>query len=90
MAYNEFGKLLKQLMEGEAIVYISDFISSSMVKYDKVSVYSARDYSLYYTVQNLSDIFIKRQYTSLLYRSEDESDNAVVIDRAGLTRFSKP
>ncbi|XP_025406452.1 uncharacterized protein LOC112680523 [Sipha flava] len=36
MAYNEFGKLLKQLMEGEAIVYVSDFISSSMVKYDKL------------------------------------------------------
>jgi hypothetical protein len=46
MAYNEFGKLLKQLMEGEAIVYVSDFISSSMVKYDKVSVHSAREFSI--------------------------------------------
>lgn len=36
MAYEEFGKILKRLMEGEAIVYISDFINSSMIKYDKV------------------------------------------------------
>lgn len=38
MAYEEFGKLLKRLMDGEAIVYVSDFINSSMVKYDKVSI----------------------------------------------------
>lgn len=37
MAYAEFGKLLKRLMEGEAIIYVTDFINSSMVKYDKVS-----------------------------------------------------
>lgn len=37
MAYEEFGKLLKRLMEGEAIVYVTEFINSSMVKYDKVS-----------------------------------------------------
>ncbi|VVC30431.1 Hypothetical protein CINCED_3A001550 [Cinara cedri] len=36
MAYEEFGKLLKRLMEGEAIVYVSDFINSSMIKYDKL------------------------------------------------------
>jgi len=38
MAYEEFGKLLKRLMEGEAFVYVSDFINSSMVKYDKVNI----------------------------------------------------
>ncbi|XP_060856834.1 uncharacterized protein LOC132934536 [Metopolophium dirhodum] len=36
MAYEEFGKMLKRLMEGEAFVYVSDFINSSMVKYDKL------------------------------------------------------
>lgn len=38
MAYEEFGKLLKRLMEGEAFVYITDFFNSSMVKYDKVNI----------------------------------------------------
>jgi len=38
MAYAEFGKLVKRLMDGEAIVYVSDFLNSSMIKYDKVSV----------------------------------------------------
>jgi len=40
MAYEEFGKLLKRLMEGEAFVYVTDFINSSMVKYDKVNTYA--------------------------------------------------
>lgn len=37
-AYEEFGKIIKKLMEGEALVYVTDFINSSMVKYDKVSI----------------------------------------------------
>lgn len=38
MAYAEFGKLVKRLMDGEAIVYITDFLNSSMIKYDKVCI----------------------------------------------------
>lgn len=27
-------------MDGEAIIYVSDFLNSSMIKYDKVSIYT--------------------------------------------------
>ncbi|XP_050528812.1 uncharacterized protein LOC126898616 isoform X2 [Daktulosphaira vitifoliae] len=36
IAYEEFGRILKRLMEGEAFVYLSDLLSSSMSKYDKL------------------------------------------------------
>lgn len=53
-AYEEFGKLLKRLMEGEAIVYVSDFLNSSMIKYDKVSIIDKR---IRYKVNIVTKIF---------------------------------
>lgn len=58
MAYEEFGKLLKRLMEGEAFVYVSDFINSSMVKYDKVNTY-ADCIIIFDNILNDTDIFIR-------------------------------